>query len=136
MRAAHAIIAERGSVVTKKRNCHVYIAGPLEGDGGAPQWINARNAIMAGYEVGAFGGMPFIPHLSMHADMVAPRVRAYWMRWCLAWVAKCDCLYLIPGYSPGATEEVCAAEKLGIPVFESIEKVDEFIKEFKRAANE
>jgi hypothetical protein len=41
----------------------------------------------------------------------------------LNWLAKCDAVLRLPGASSGADREVEYAQKLGIPVFYSIEEI-------------
>ena len=43
------------------------------------------------------------------------------MTQCLRWVAVCDALVRIPGYSPGSDEEAGHATRLGIPVYPASE---------------
>lgn len=48
---------------------------------------------------------------------------AVWLAIDLPWVAVSDCVLRLPGDSKGADMETAEAERLGIPVFHSIEEV-------------
>ena len=106
----------------------VYIAGPYSSDHAA----GVRNAIAAGNAVRDMGHTPFIPHLTHFWDLLYPREYQDWMDYDMEWLAECDVLIRLPGDSEGASAEVNAAFRLGIPVVwglglfaRSLEKRDE-----------
>jgi hypothetical protein len=111
----------------------VYIAGPLTGGPHAP-WpagrrehnVNVACALAA--ELIDLGFQPFAPHLSHYIDRLSPVPISYetWMAQDFEWLSLCDCLYRLPGDSPGADREVDYAREHGIPVFESIAAVEQF----------
>lgn len=84
---------------------------------------NVERADRAAIAVIAKGHRPFVPHTMMEGWEDLGRVgRDEVMDLCLAWVGKCDgLLYLGP--SPGADRERAEAERLGLPVFESVDEL-------------
>jgi hypothetical protein len=103
----------------------VYIAGPYsKGD----PLQNTLKAMITGDAVVDMGGVPFIPHLCHYRHKQNPRPYQYWIEEDLEWLPVCHALYRIPGESPGADGEVAEAERLGIPVFYSLEELAKFIK--------
>jgi hypothetical protein len=107
----------------------VYIAGPYTSDPG----LNTLRAIQAGNQCMDVGLWPFIPHLS-HYPHTLVRERPYedWMALDLAWLAKADILWRIPGDSPGADREVAEAHRLGIPVVYSFEHLCRYVLDWYR----
>jgi hypothetical protein len=111
----------------------VYIAGPLTGGPHAP-WpagrrehnVNVAAALAA--ELIDRGFQPFVPHLSHYIDRLSPVPISYetWMQQDFEWLSLCDCLYRLPGESPGADREVDYAREHGIPVFQSVAEVEQF----------
>jgi hypothetical protein len=98
----------------------VYIAGPYtKGDVA----VNVRNAILAADAVHALGMQPFIPHMTHFWHMLCPKPYEEWLAIDMVWLKCCNVVLRLPGESSGADKEVRAAEKLGIPVFHSIEEL-------------
>jgi hypothetical protein len=87
---------------------YVYVAGPFSGDEDG----NANRAIDFAERIRAIDGIiPFVPHLSRAWDARHPgHDYEVWMRWCLAWVERCDAIVRIPGKSPGADREIAHAK--------------------------
>jgi hypothetical protein len=63
------------------------------------------------------GFNPYTPHLTHFQHQAFPRAYEDWMRIDLDYVTACDCVYRLPGHSPGADREVDLAVSLGIPIF-------------------
>ena len=82
---------------------------------------NVRRAILAGDRLREAGYIPFVPHLDLVWNLLAPHGLDYWLEWDKAWIAKCDALVRLDGYSPGGDEEVRYAEELGLPVYNGVE---------------
>lgn len=109
----------------------VYIAGPL---GAGREWDdNVALACIAADHVLGFGLVPFIPHLATRwvdaTPLGAERHYEDWMRWCLAWVERCDVLLRLPGESPGADREVAHAREHGVRVLDGYRGLQEFMDE-------
>lgn len=100
----------------------VYVAGPM-GTGDLTR--NVRAAILAAEEIRRMGHAPYVPHLSVLWDAIAPVSYEGWMELDLAWLARCDVLLRLPGASPGADREVAEAERLGIPVVRSVKELEQ-----------
>lgn len=111
----------------------IYIAGPItNGD----QFVNCRNAILAGEQLRVAGHAPYVPHLSSLWQMIAPVDYEGWMLLDFAWIERCDALLRIPGESSGADREMEHARAKGIPVFLSIKSVLEWAALRVAIANE
>lgn len=92
----------------------VYVAGPITKGN---QFINLRNAVLAGAILIEHGYLPYIPHLTCIVELVAGE-REYedWMKMDDAWLQCCNIVLRLDGESPGADREVVRAKELGIPV--------------------
>jgi len=99
----------------------VYVAGPIsKGD----IWANVRRGVEVGLQLLDFGFAVFIPQLSMYAEpdaLAGSKRYEEWLDNDFSWIEVSDCVLRIPGESAGADREVAHAEKLGIPVFYSLE---------------
>jgi hypothetical protein len=106
----------------------LYLAGPYRG---ATAWAIHRN-IMEALDVGAdvvrlLGGedwFPVIPQANtQHFDGLAPD--EYFLDGTLELLRRCDAVLMLPGWelSAGAAAERAEAERLGIPVYESLRDV-------------
>lgn len=103
----------------------IYVAGPLtQGD----LWRNVERAQDAGAALLDAGHTPFIPHLfaywSLH-ECTLHLGYEDWMALDFKWLAQCEGLLRLPGYSPGSDREVERARELGLPVFYSLEDLCE-----------
>ena len=98
----------------------VYIASPYTiGDVA----VNVKRQLDCADELMNLGFAPFAPLYSHFQHMAHPRPYTDWIKVDLEWVASCHCLLRLEGESTGADGEVAHAEKLGIPVFYSIEEI-------------
>jgi hypothetical protein len=125
---------------TENGRLRVYIAGPIsKGD----LAHNINQATAAFVELTKAGFAPFCPHWSAFSgplsvfpsgsdpDHVWCRAGATpnelkhgdWLAVDLEWVATADAVLRLPGESKGADQEVTEANRLGIPVFASVESV-------------
>lgn len=98
----------------------MYIAGPYTT--GIPQ-RNTEAAMLAGMQAMDRNWWPVIPHMTHYFDEWQRRnyknTMSYetFLAWDIAMLRKCDGLFRLPGYSPGADQEVALAKDLGIPVY-------------------
>ncbi len=96
----------------------IYIAGPYtKGD----VCQNVREAIDVAEELTRHGFVPFVPHLTHFWHLIHPHSIDFWYDYDNEWIAICHSLLRLPGDSVGADAEVRLAEKLGVPVFYSVE---------------
>lgn len=103
----------------------VYVAGPYtQGDVA----VNVRAAMCAGTMILDLGHAPYIPHLMHFVHMIYPKPYEVWMKLDAHWINYCDAMLRLPGESVGADREVGFAKALGIPVFESIEALEKWLK--------
>ncbi len=99
----------------------IYVAGPYtKGDVA----MNVHNAFRAANELADLGFAPFVPHFTHFWHLLFPRPYEFWLELDNQFLPHCDAVLRIPGESSGADKEVTLAEKLGIPIFHSIETLD------------
>ena len=105
------------------KNKKVYIASPYtKGDVA----LNVRKQIDTVDYLISLGFLPFAPLYYHFQHMVHPRPYEDWLSIDLEWVEVCDCVLRLTGESEGANKEVELAEKLGIPVFYTIDDMCDF----------
>lgn len=107
---------------TMHKNKTVYVAGPYTKPD--PCANTHRAAAIAG-ELIEHGFIPFIPHLTHFWHTMHPRPYEFWLDYEMVWLRKCDCVLRFDGESSGADKEVIEAERLGIPVYFSVESLVE-----------
>lgn len=104
---------------------YIYVAGPYsQGD----PVINVQNAVYAANRLLFSGYVPFVPHLSHLWHLISPKPYAEWLAYDNEWLRKCDAVLRISGPSHGADAEMALAKELGIPVFHSIEELDDALR--------
>lgn len=101
----------------------VYISAPYSAPTEKERLANVQVAIDAGRELMRLGHQPFLPTLSHHVDPHNDFGWDRWIDWCLTWVPCCDSLLLL-GKSRGCLVEMYCAERLGIPVYHSVDEFD------------
>jgi Domain of unknown function (DUF4406) len=95
----------------------VYVAGPYTQ---TDKVENTRKAVMEAEFLNHHGVVTaYSPHMSIIWDLLVEHDYSYWLNYDHAILVRCDALYRMRGYSPGADEEVKIAEKHNIPVFYS-----------------
>ena len=120
-------------MVTVRKIKRVYVAGLLTPKGfysvnpGIDYLMNVRAMVRQGIEVFKLGLVPFVPamdfvmFLLLREDerITEPMIKRY----SKDWEEVCDCVLLTPGWkkSKGTLAEIKYAEKLGIPVFETLQ---------------
>lgn len=79
------------------------------------------------------GFNPFIPLLYHYQEAKFPHPYNKWLELDTDWISVCDVLLRLPGESPGADDEVKHAQKLNIPVVNSVEelKIKYGIKQYR-----
>jgi hypothetical protein len=102
----------------------VYIAGPYS-QGVVAE--NIRNAVLAGEAVLSLGAIPYIPHLTHTWELLHPHPYDFWIEYDLHWLPLCHALLRLPGDSKGADGEVAEAQRLGIPVFYSLDELKAWV---------
>jgi len=92
----------------------VYVAGPYtHGD----VELNVIEAKRCGAAIMQSGHAPYIPHLNHHFHAEFPQDCEDWFTVQLVILRRCDIVFRIPGYSPGADREVQEALRCDLPVF-------------------
>lgn len=114
-----------GCEVAEQRRIIVYISAPYtRGDISR----NIRNACLAGNEILKMGAIPLVPHLSHLWHIISPKSYEEWMEIDLALLPRTDGVLRLPGKSEGADREVILAKKLGIPIYYSIQEIQELVR--------
>jgi hypothetical protein len=102
------------------RRLRVYISGPITKGNREDNYDQAdemnRQLIEAGFA-------PLNPMFSMFSRYAFEIKHSDWMEVDLAWIECADAVIRLPGESVGADMETSHAEKLGIPVFKSVEEL-------------
>lgn len=105
----------------------VYVAGPYSAPDLEGLLENIKAAVVFGQKVRALGFLPLVPHVAILpvGDTEAEYEQA--LGECFELLARCDALVLMPTWeqSPGARRERAFAERYGVPVFETLEQLQE-----------
>jgi hypothetical protein len=102
----------------------VFVSGPYSGDTKA----NIKKAMDVADKIINLGGLPLVPHLWYYMDKQHGRDYETWFNLALDLLDRADCLYRMPGESPGADKEVQKAQELSIPIFYSLEDLEDAFK--------
>lgn len=103
----------------------VYIASPYtKGDVA----VNVRESLLAADQLLELGYAPYPPLYSHFWHFLSPKPYETWTTLDMEWVKRCDCVLRLPGESSGADAEVKLAKANNIPVFSSIEILDQYWK--------
>jgi len=105
------------------RKILVYIAAPYT-KGDIAQ--NVRRALECADILFAKGYIPYVPHLNAFWHFLSPKSWDDWMKIDLAILERCDAVFRLDGESLGANKEVRFADKIGLPIFYSIEELEEY----------
>jgi hypothetical protein len=97
-----------------------YIASPYTVGDSAE---NVRAQMEAAHKLMDYCISPYTPLLSHFLHIYQPRNYDEWMAIDMSFLPMCDCLLRLPGDSAGADVQVCRAQSLKIPVFESVDAV-------------
>lgn len=117
----------------KNKEIRIYIASPYR-KGGASNMT--RLQIQTADELMDYGYIPYVPLLSHFQDIYKQRTEHEWLKIDYSWLKCCNAvLRLRPVYtngkeipSCGADKEVELAQKNNIPVFYSIEELNDYFK--------
>lgn len=93
----------------------VFIAGKFSGSNAWEIACHVHEAEAAALRLARLGGMPVVPH-SLGQHMFGTMPEAFWRAGCLALLARCDGILLLPSWtrSAGAGAESEFAEQHGI----------------------
>jgi len=102
----------------------VYIAGPFRSSNSWQQEQNIRAAEAVALEVWRRGMVALCPHLNTR-NFQGAAPDEVWLHGHLELLSRCDAVLLVPGWesSEGAKREIEFAAKRGIPVFRSLESL-------------
>lgn len=108
----------------------IYIAGKYRGQYPYQIKQNVIKADVFGMKVCELGAMPLIPHCNTFG-YEGLQDDEFFLEGTMELMRRCDAILLIPGWeqSQGATGEKKEAEARGLPVFQSIEELTDWLKE-------
>jgi hypothetical protein len=116
-----------------KKEITVYIASPYT-HGWMP--TNVRRQMDMGNKLMDLGYYPMIPLLSHFMEVFTSRTEEEWLELDFVWIKRCDALLRLKPLdengneitSPGGDREVQVALDNNIPVFYSIEELNDYFK--------
>lgn len=114
----------------------VYVAGPFSHETAKGRAANIRRAEDLGLEASRVGDgrtvMPFVPHVAW-GGYFGKITEQEAIHWGLEIIEHCDGILLVPGWqkSKGTLGEIKEAERLGLPVFRSVEELEHCISNIK-----
>jgi len=98
----------------------IYVAGYFS----ANPMHGTKNAVDAAERLLEAGWLPFVPHVSIVYDMLAPHTPEFWYELDLGLLSRCDAMYVCPDPltkdSTGVIEEIKFCTENDIPVFYEI----------------
>ncbi len=98
----------------------IYVSAPFSlGD----QFVNVRNACLAGDKILEKGHIPLVPHLTALWHAISPKSWEEWMRMDTALLSMCDAVLRLPGASRGADLEVAEAQRLCMLIYYRLEDI-------------
>lgn len=108
----------------------IYVAGPLSAPTPTGVPTNVARAIDVSNELVKMGYAPIVPHLSYYQNLRAKALGEgidyeTWMSIDFRLIEKCDAMFVI-AQSPGTNREILFAHDLGIPIFTSLEQLEEY----------
>jgi len=124
----------------KKKIKRVYVAGLLTPRGtwsknlAIDHEINLRKNVRAGLDVLLAGFDPFVPAFDHTFWWVLQNgeiiTEAMIKRFSKSWLEVCDAMVLTPKWrkSPGTLAEIEHAKKLGIPVFDTLDDLEDYVE--------
>lgn len=113
-----------------KRLKMIYVAGKFSGKTRADVEANIAYAVHAGVAIAKLGGMPMIPHANTaHPAFEEVQPYQFWIQGTMQQLEACNAVFLVPGWtqSSGARGEKARAEELGMPVFENLVELKDWL---------
>jgi hypothetical protein len=110
----------------------IYIAGPYRGANAWEVEQNIREAERWGIEVAKLGAYPVIPHSNTRGYFEHVQSDPnFWLGGTLELMRRCDGVFLTPTWnrSSGARAEAEEAVKLHMPIFTTLERLEQVIKQ-------
>ena len=99
----------------------IYLAGPYTKPN--PE-VNLDITLKIADKLLDLGFAPFVPHLYYFWDKKYPRDYNFWLEFDKQFLSVCDAVLRLPGESYGSDKEEALAKELGIPVYLSIEELN------------
>ena len=108
----------------------VYIASPYTiGD----RQTNVDMVLDVVEELIELGYAPYASLAAHYVEQRKPQPCERWLDVDMEWLRRCHCVLRLPGESEGADLKVAEANKMGMPVFHSIEQLNKYTKEWGAA---
>lgn len=86
-----------------------------------------RDAMPTFHALRDIGCVPFLPQLSIVADMIEHNDYETWLDYDFDIIWHCAAVFRLPGESPGADRECAFAKERGIPTFTDITALKEYL---------
>ena len=111
----------------------VYVAGPFRASDAWDLQRNIRRALDVSFKVASLGMIPLCPH-SMYEHFDRTLTEEFWLEATQELLRRCDYMVVVGHWLPsaGTSGERKLAESLGIPVFETFEKMQEHLDQLER----
>jgi hypothetical protein len=106
-----------------EKKIKVYIASPYTNGDVA---INVKRQLDCVDVLMDLDFVPYAPLYSHFQHMAHPRPYTDWINIDFEWVNACDCLLRLSGDSSGADNEIALANELKMPVFYSIDELNDY----------
>ena len=108
----------------------IFIAGPFRAPTPWEVEQNVRRAESLALEVWRFGAACICPHMNTrHFQDAAPD--AVWLDGAVEMMKRCDAVLLVPGWehadSAGTRNEIQQAQEHGLPIFETIDSLRDWL---------
>lgn len=108
--------------IPSQKQMLIYISAPYS-LGDVAQ--NVRIACLASDKVLAKGHTPFVPHLYHLWHIISPKPYEEWLKIGLDLIPRVDAVLRLSGESRGADAEVALAKNLNIPVYYSLDEIED-----------
>ena len=111
----------------------VFPSGPITGKDAQNYWENIRDGLDASVELIMRGYSPFPDFPDFAFGLRATVTVKEYHEMDIAWLVRADALLMLEGWeeSTGATKERAVALALGIPVFYSMEDLNDWVETWK-----
>lgn len=109
----------------------IYVAAPYSAAKLTDVVRNVQKAISGGEAISQMGHHALIPHLCHMWEDEYPHPYDFWIELTMAYMLRCDAVYAMcpKGVSNGVDGEIAKAEEIGMPVFFSLDELEEYLNE-------
>lgn len=115
----------------------VYVAGSYSASNILDVLDNMRTGMRLGTEVLLAGFSPFVPWFDYHFQLMLREGEKltieHYHNYCFPWLECCQAILVVPNSenSKGTQAELAKARELNIPIFNSLDELEEYFKDGK-----